>query len=98
LKWYLESNSLRQDIMNFIHATTSLETLMSKFEQIYETQSAFLDKDTLNELCKTLKKSAKDFLKSKGINSPEIRQKVYSKLSEIKRPSYLDKAKKLLDY
>ena len=98
LKWYLESNSLRPVIMNFINATTSFERLMNKFHQLVKTEPTFCDKSTLDELDNALKKCASSFLESNGITSEEIKQKVYCKISDLKNPSYSDKAKKLLEY
>lgn len=96
LEWLIES--IVSDIAEtkFLTATTCFEMLMDKFHS--QNGSEFLlDDITYKEYSSDLRKYASNILKSKGVD-PTIRSSIYSTFSEMKRRSYVDKAKMLIDY
>gem|GEM_PF-1490873 len=96
LEWLVESNVTTLFETRFINATTCLEMLMDRFHSQNNTEF-LLDEKTFKEFFCAIRKTASEFLKSRGVRQ-EIRNALYNSLRGSRRRSYKDKAIILLDH
>jgi hypothetical protein len=92
LKWYLDSNSLRYDVMQFVSASTSLESILGSFSAENEP---FLPSQEFNRIRKKIVPIIRSEIGDQ-IPSADI-ESMLKRISEINRRSYRKKAEELLD-
>lgn len=90
LKWYLDSLSLKYDVMQFISASIALETILA----YSETNEFILDKKVFKKLRKGFEKEIKDKLQEK-VPTEDILSIICS-LPNLNRRHYKNKAIELL--
>lgn len=92
LKWYLDSMGLRYEVMRFISASTSLESILDSFS----TESrAVLPKKEFNKLRKKIKPLIENEIGN--VTPPDDLESMLKRIPEINRRSYRKKAEKLLE-
>ena len=94
LKWYLDSNSLRLDVMKFVSASTSLESILDSFSKDKESDT-FLP----NERFRILRKKIEPVIINEIENQMESEDAklMLNKVSDIDRRSYKKKIEALLN-
>lgn len=92
LKWLLDSNALRYEVMKFISASTSLESILDSFSTESEK---VLPKEKFNEIRKKIELIIKNEI-GKQI-PPEDVESILQRIPEINRRSYRKKAVRLLE-
>jgi hypothetical protein len=91
LKWYLDSTSLRYDIMKYISASTAFESILDRY---IGDEEYIIEKQTFKVVVAKLKQTLEHELKGK-IESQDFNL-LSPSLENINRRSYRSKAKKLL--
>lgn len=91
LKWYLDSTSLRYDVMKYISASTAFESIL---DSSVSDEESIIDKKTFKTVVAKLKQILEEELRGK-IESHDLGSLLTS-LEYINRRSYRSKAKKLL--
>ncbi|MGC1931442.1 MAG: hypothetical protein WA667_20915 [Candidatus Nitrosopolaris sp.] len=91
LKWYLDSTSLRYDVMKYISASTAFESILDSY---IGDEEYMIEKKTFKVVVAKLKQILEQELKGK-IESHDFNLLLPS-LGIINRLSYRSKAKKLL--
>jgi hypothetical protein len=92
LKWYLDSMALRYEVMKFISASTSLESILDSFSTESET---VLPKEKFNEIGKKIEPIIKNEIGNQ-IPAEDV-ESILLRISEINRRSYRKKAVRLLE-
>lgn len=94
LKWYLDSNSLRIDVMKFVSASTSLESISDSFSKDKE-----IDTFWPNEKFRILRKKIEPVIINEIENQmpSENVKSMLNKISYINRRSYKKKTEALLN-
>lgn len=92
LKWYLDSMTSRYEVMRFISASTSLESILDSFSPGSES---FVPKNEFNELREKIKSLIKNEIGS--VITPDDLELMLKRISDINRRSYRKKAEKLLE-
>jgi hypothetical protein len=90
LKWYLDSVSLKYDVMQYISAAISLESLLSIYS---EENGLILDKGTFRKLKTKLEKVIRNEIE--GVIPIQDIQFMCNSLQTINRRHYMNKAEKL---
>ena len=94
LKWYLDSNSLKYDVMKFVSASTSLESILHSFSKDKESDT-FLPDEKFKILRKKIEpviiNEIENQMPSEDVNS------MLNKISDINRRSYKKKTEALLN-
>lgn len=92
LKWYLDSMTSRYEVMRFISASTSLESILDSFSPGSES---FVPKNEFNDLGEKIKSLIKNEIGS-GM-TPDDLELMLKRIPDINRRSYRKKAEKLLE-
>lgn len=92
LKWYLDSMALKYDVMKFISASTSLESILDSFSTESE---AILPKKNFCELRKKIVMIIENEVKTR-VPQGDMESMLH-RLSDINRRSYRKKAQRLLE-
>jgi uncharacterized protein YutE (UPF0331/DUF86 family) len=87
LKWYLDSVSLKYDVMQYISAAISLESILSKYSG---ENGLIIDKGKFRKLKTKLEKVIRNEIEG-TISNYDI-QFMYNSLQKINRRHYMDKA------
>ena len=92
LKWLLDSNALRYEVMKFISASTSLESILDSFSTESEK---ILPKKKFDDI----RKKIEQIIKNEIANQipPEDVESILQRIPEINRRSYRKKAIRLLE-
>lgn len=92
LKWYLDSMALKYDVMKFISASTSLESILNSFATESE---AILPRKDFRELRMKIEKVIENELRTRV--RPEDLKSMIARLSDINRRFYKKRAERLLE-
>lgn len=92
LKWLLDSNALRYEVMKFISASTSLESILDSFSTESEK---ILPKEKFNDIGKKIELIIKNEIENQI--PPEDVESILQRIPEINRRSYRKKALRLLE-
>ena len=92
LKWYLDSMALRYEVMKFISASTSLESILDSFSTESEK---VLPKEEFNEIRKKIELIIRNEIENRI--PPEDMESILQRIPDINRTSYRKKAERLLE-
>lgn len=92
LKWYLDSMGWRYEVMKFISASTSLESILDSFSAESEK---VLPKEEFNEIRKKIELIISNEIENRI--PPEDMESILQRIPEINRKSYRKKAERLLE-